>query len=94
MQFGRSETMNCSLRADILKPTSNNMIRANLLFGLRVWGTIYYDDIKHSCSARCTVFASKLCSSIFEVLNIRLLKFRPTPGGSLTLLSPPGGFRV
>ena len=76
------------------EPLTKTMALANLLFGLKVWGTIYYDDIKHSCSARCTVFASKLCSSIFEVLNIRSLKFRPTPGGSLTLLSPPGGFRV
>ena len=78
----------------ILKLTSSNMITPNLLFGLRVWGTIYYDDMNHRYGARCTVFASKLCSSIFEVLNIRSLKFRPTPGGSLTLLSPPGGFRV
>ena len=66
----------------------------NLLFWLRVWGYTYYDDMNHRCGARCTVFASKLCSSVLDVLNFRLLKFRPTPGGSLTLLSPPGGFRV
>ena len=76
------------------KQASKNMIPANLLFGLRVWGYMYYDDMNHRCGARCTVFASKLCSSVLDVLNFRLLKFRPTPGGSLTLLSPPGGFRV
>ena len=76
------------------KQTSKNMIRAHLLFGLRVRGYIYYDDMNHRYGARCTVFASKLCSSVLDVLNFRLLKFRPTPGGSLTLLSPPGGFRV
>ena len=86
--------MNYSMSSYNHKETSKNMIRGNLLFGLRVWGYIYYDDMNHRYGARCTVFASKLCSSIFEVLNIRSLKFRPTPGGSLTLLSPPGGFRV
>ena len=86
--------MSYHMGAYILKPMTNTMRNPNLLFGLRVRGYIYYDDMNHRYGARCTVFASKLCSSIFEVLNIRLLKFRPTPGGSLTLLSPPGGFRV
>ena len=76
------------------KQASKNMITLNLLFGLRVWGYIYYDDMNHRWVAWCTIFASKLCSSVLDVLNFRLLKFRPTPGGSLTLLSPPGGFRV
>ena len=86
--------MSYTMGAYILKPMTKTMAVGNLLFGLRVRGSIYYDDMNHRYGARCTVFASKLCSSIFEVLNIRLLKFRPTPGGSLTLLSPPGGFRV
>ena len=86
--------MSYHMGAYILKPMTKTMAVGNLLFGLRVRGYTYYDDMNHRCGARCTVFASKLCSSVLDVLNFRLLKFRPTPVGSLTLLSPPGGFRV
>ena len=86
--------MSCKMGTYMPKRMSKTMITDNLLFGLRVWGYIYLNDMYHRYVARCTVFASKLCSSVLDVLNFRLLKFRPTPGGSLTLLSPPGGFRV
>ena len=63
-------------------------------FRSRVWGSLFFNDSKASLTGPVPSHRKQARSPVLEDLTFRSLRVRSAPGGSLTLVSPPGGFRV